>query len=221
MENVIILKRGAHARSPAFSRAANSTKVDGVMPADLARSVKRIDDQTPDGILSLCHHLETVKERARTSAAIASREGHNSITSRKVRKSGMGAFIGPFVLNRKDKVALDAKNRLGHTVQMSDDSEDQFKQQFIERVKAARVATGKKQWQVAELMNVTQDHYKHWERTRLMPHHLVGRFCIITNVDPNWLMTGRGTKPLKAMELVEAEPERPKKPRKAKRSKAA
>jgi ribosome-binding protein aMBF1 (putative translation factor) len=211
----------AHERISVFSRAANSTNTDGETPADLALSVAKIEDHKLDGMLSRCHHLETVSARARTSKAMASREGHSSITSRKDRKSGMPAVIGPFVLKRKDKVALDGIYRLGHNVRMPDDSEDQFKQEFIERVKAARIATGKKQWQVAELLNVPQDHYKHWEKTRLMPHHLVGRFCIVTNVDPNWLMTGRGAKPLKPLEAVPSEPHEVPKPKRLKKSKAA
>jgi hypothetical protein len=40
------------------------------------------------------------------------------------------------------------------------ETEAQFKQSFIERVKAARVATGMKQWQVADALNIPQDKYK-------------------------------------------------------------
>jgi hypothetical protein len=104
---------------------------------------------------------------------------------------------------------------------MTDSEEDEFKRSFIERVRSARIATGKKQWQVAELLNVPQDHYKHWEKTRLMPHHLIGRFCIICSVDPEWLMTGRGQKPLKPPYVVETETEQARKPKRAKRSRAA
>lgn len=135
----------------------------------------------------------------------------------------MSRFLGPFVLKRKDNLALDGKKIIGHTVRMAEsDAEKQFKQEFIERVALARIATGKKQWQVAELLNVPQDHYKHWEKGRLMPHHLIGRFCLVTNVDPVWLMTGKGQKPLKPPHLVESEEPKPvQKPKRAKRSKAA
>lgn len=119
-------------------------------------------------------------------------------------------------------MALDGKKFLGHTVRMAEsDTEQQFKQEFIERVVLARIATGKKQWQVAELLNVPQDHYKHWEKGRLMPHHLIGRFCLVTNVDPVWLMTGKGQKPLKPPHLVEEEPRAVAKPKRTKRSRAA
>jgi len=134
----------------------------------------------------------------------------------------MSDFLGPFVLKRKDKVALDVKKFLGHNVPMAESEEDQFKQEFIERVRTARIATGKKQWQVAELLNVPQDHYKHWEKSRLMPHHLIGRFCLVTNVDPVWIMTGKGQKPLRATRLVEIEVAAPvPRPKRARRPKAA
>jgi transcriptional regulator with XRE-family HTH domain len=101
------------------------------------------------------------------------------------------------------------------------DEKEQYEQEFIDRVKAARIATGKKQWQVAELMGVKQDQYKHWESGRVMPHHLIGRFCLITNVDPNWLFTGRGAKPLRATHVIEPAAEPVPKAKRAKRSRAA
>lgn len=220
MENVIQFP-WAHAQALGDSRAANAISLSEVSPPDLATSVSSMAAHRSAGMLSRCRHLEIVGTRAHTSEAIASLEGHKSITSRNDRKSAMRAVLGQIVLKSKDKLALDGKISLGHTVRMADSEEDQFKQAFIERVKAARIATGKKQWQVAELLNVPQDHYKHWEKTRLMPHHLIGRFCIICSVDPEWLMTGRGQKPLKPPHLVEAEPEPVHRPKRARRPKAA
>jgi transcriptional regulator with XRE-family HTH domain len=86
------------------------------------------------------------------------------------------------------------------------DEKAKYEQEFIARVKAARRATGKKQWQVAELMGIKQDQYKHYETGRVIPHHLIGRFCLICNVDPNWLITGKGPKPLQPPQVVETEP---------------
>lgn len=195
-----------------------------VTPDFRARSVDRIADHLSDGMLSRCHHLETAEDRTEISEARASFEGQSSITSlNDLISVAMPRRLGHLVLKRKDKVALDARKFLGHNVRMAEsEAEKQFKQEFIERVAAARIATGKKQWQVAELLNVPQDHYKHWEKGRLMPHHLIGRFCLVTNVDPVWLMTGKGQKPLKPPHLVEAEePKAPQKPKRAKRSKAA
>ena len=92
-----------------------------------------------------------------------------------------------------------------------------YEQEFIARVKAARIATGKKQWQVAELMDIKQDQYKHYETGRVIPHHLIGRFCLICSVDPNWLLTGKGAKPLPPPQIVATEPAAIAKPGRAKR----
>lgn len=111
---------------------------------------------------------------------------------------------------------------LGQTVRMSEsDLETQYKEEFTARVKAARIATGMKQWQVAEALGVPQDHYKHWEKSRLMPHHLIGRFCLVTRVDPVWIMTGHGEKPLKALHVAASEPAPVAKPKRARSRKAA
>lgn len=76
------------------------------------------------------------------------------------------------------------------------DEKEQYKQDFIGRVRDARASTGKKQWEIALGMGVEQDEYKHWEQTgkkgRLMPHHLIARFSFVTHVDPVWLLTGHG-----------------------------
>lgn len=85
------------------------------------------------------------------------------------------------------------------------DAKAQYEQEFIARVKAARIATGKKQWQVAELMDIKQDQYKHYETGRVIPHHLIGRFCLICSIDPNWLLTGKGSKPLQPPHVIETE----------------
>ena len=67
----------------------------------------------------------------------------------------MATNLGQSVLKCKDKSALDAEIPLGHTVQMADsDQEDHYKQEFIARTRDARIATGKKQWQVAELLGI-------------------------------------------------------------------
>jgi DNA-binding transcriptional regulator YiaG len=211
-----------HAR--ASSRAAKAISLSEVRPDVRAHSVARIAAQRSDGMLSRCHHLLTAGSPALMSPAKASFEAHSPITSLKDLISvAMNRRLGQMVLKRKDNLALDAKKFLGHNVRMAEsDAEEQFKQEFIERVATARIATGKKQWQVAELLNVPQDHYKHWEKGRLMPHHLIGRFCLVTNVDPVWLMTGKGQKPLKPPHVVETE-DAPAvaKPKRAKRSKAA
>ena len=81
-------------------------------------------------------------------------------------------------------------------------SEAQYKKAFFQRVKAARNAVNMKQWQLAEALGMPQDRYKQYEGRSLLPHHLIGRFCIITHVDPEWLVTGHGEKPLKPIHVA-------------------
>lgn len=134
----------------------------------------------------------------------------------------MPVLLGQFVLKRKDNLALDSKKSLGHTVPMiATDDKTQIELEFIARVKAARIATGMKQWQLADALGVPQGHYKHWESSRPLPLHHMNRFCLICRVDPNWLITGHGQKPLKATHAVEAEHAPVRKPRRQKRSRAA
>lgn len=157
------------------------------------------------------------------SDAIASREGHSSITSLNEVICVMQSNLGPFVLKSKANLSLDANFLLGHTVRMAEaETESHYKQEFIGRVKAARTAIGWKQWQMAEALNMPQDKYKQYEGRSLLPHHLIGRFCIITRVDPEWLMTGRGQKPLAAMHLAATEELTPiAKPKRARSKRAA
>jgi DNA-binding transcriptional regulator YiaG len=209
-------------RASEFSRAAKATSVSEVTPLDRAFSVERIADHRSAGMLSRCRHFKTAGTRALTSEAKASGEGQRLITSRKDRKLAIRTFLGQIVLKRKDKVTLDSEKSLGHHVRMGEtETETQFKQLFTERVKAARVATGLKQWQVAELLGIPQDKYKQYEGRSYLPHHLVGRFCIVCRVDPVWLMTGKGQKPLRAPHVVEQGPDNQLKPKRARRSRAA
>lgn len=101
------------------------------------------------------------------------------------------------------------------------ETEAQYKQAFITRVSSARVATGMKQWQIAEALGIPQDKYKQYEGRSLMPHHLIGRFCLITHINPEWLMTGRGKKPLQPLAVVAEEPAAPKRPKRTRARRVA
>jgi hypothetical protein len=115
-------------------------------------------------------------------------------------------FIGQSVLKRKANLSLDEELSLGHTVHMAEsETETQYKQAFIARVKSARVATGMKQWQIAESLGMPQDKYKQYEGRSLLPHHLIGRFCLVTRIEPDWLVTGRGQKPLRPLHVADTE----------------
>lgn len=87
------------------------------------------------------------------------------------------------------------------------DSEAQFKQEFTKRVKEARIARGWKQWQAGDALGIPQDQYKQYEGRSLMPHHMIGRFCLVTRVDYEWMLTGRGKRPIKQLEVIDGEPQ--------------
>lgn len=76
------------------------------------------------------------------------------------------------------------------------DEKQQYKHEFVDRVRQARESTGKKQWEIALAMGVEQDEYKHWEQIgvkgRVIPTHLIARFCFACHVEPVWLLTGHG-----------------------------
>lgn len=101
------------------------------------------------------------------------------------------------------------------------DAEAQFKQSFIKRVKQARASLGWKQWQMAEALDMPQDRYKQYESRSLLPHHLIGRFCLVTRVAPDWLLTGHGEKPIQALKLASEEPAKVAKPKRARATRAA
>ena len=217
----IVVKFRRHART--FSRRrAKLVNCSGETAADLAFSVPRIEDHRSGGIQSRCHHLVTIPADAPISKAKAVRAPcasfgpQSSITSRNELSFAMPNVLGQSVLKRKRFLSLDAQRSLGHNVRMGEgETETQFKQAFTKRIKEARVARGWKQWQMAEALNMPQDKYKQYEGRTLLPHHLIGRFCLITHVDPVWLLTGRGEKPLRPIKAVENEqaPARPAKRR--------
>ena len=94
------------------------------------------------------------------------------------------------------------------------ETETEYKQGFMRRVKEARIARALKQWELADALGMPQDKYKQYEGRSLLPHHLIGRFCIICRVDPEWLVTGRGKMAVKP-------PEPDIKPKRAKAQRAA
>lgn len=101
------------------------------------------------------------------------------------------------------------------------ETETQFKQRFTKRIKEARIALGWKQWQMAEALGMPQDKYKQYEGRSLLPHHLIGRFCLVSHVDPEWLVTGHGQKPLQPLKLATSEPAAPAKPKRTRARRAA
>lgn len=197
-------------------------------PADRALSVANTDDQYSAGIPSRCHHFVTMPAETPISVAMAKRAPcaslgpQSSIIDWNEVRSVMTYVLGPFVLKCKPKASLDCGRPLGHNVRMAEyETEAQYKQRFIERVAASRIATGLKQWQIAEALGIPQDKYKQYEKRSLMPHHMIGRFCLIARIEPEWLITGHGKKPLQPLHTAADTPAPSAKPRRIRAKRVA
>ena len=194
--------------STATGRAAKAAKSSAVKPADLEGSVARIEDHHSAGMLSRCHHLDTADAPAPMDSAMPSREGQSSITERKEFRSDMGSLLGQSVLNCKADLSCDLSDGVGHNVPMADRlSETEEKLAFIRRVRLARESKFRTQRPVYEFLGVPQDQYKHWETSREMPRKHIPKFCVLTETDPEWLLTGEGEAP-QAIEYPEEVPKR-------------
>lgn len=66
----------------------------------------------------------------------------------------------------------------------------QFQSQFCARTKLARQEAGHTIESMATALVILKTTYAKYEYRTPMPHHLVERFCLITQVDIDWLYTG-------------------------------
>jgi transcriptional regulator with XRE-family HTH domain len=66
----------------------------------------------------------------------------------------------------------------------------QWRKEFIGRVRAARVVSGKSASELAEFLGVSLDTYGRWEKRSLLPHQFIMPFCRATKADPVFLLTG-------------------------------
>ena len=65
-----------------------------------------------------------------------------------------------------------------------------FQEDFIERTRQARVESGLKQQQVCDILGIDQGRYSKYEKRSPLPHHMVGRFCLVCRVSSDWLYYG-------------------------------
>jgi hypothetical protein len=216
------MRASAHPESTAGFRAASAVILWAFSPAPDATPVRRTADHHSAGIESRCHHLLTADAlhsslaTSDTSAAIASRDDHSSITDRKDGKSPMDGALGQIVLNGKANLSYDCGEALGQNCPMAKDpGKSLYVEDFVARVRWARKARYETQDAIAKLMNMPQDSYKHFEAKRIMPHELIGRFCMACGVDANWLVTGQGKAPARSQTEVD-----PPQTRRAPKSKA-
>lgn len=77
------------------------------------------------------------------------------------------------------------------TVRRRPSTPKQYRDAFIKRTRALRIASGKPPAEVAEALGVKLDTYGKWETRTLLPHQLLMPFCEATGSDPWVLLTGR------------------------------
>jgi len=80
---------------------------------------------------------------------------------------------------------------------MSSTTPRDYRDAFVARVRQARTDAGYTQRAVAMLLGVDASTYNNYERGRgkepptLMPPHLIERFCVLCQVQIDWLVTGK------------------------------
>lgn len=216
-------KRVRHGRASAATRAASMVIIEAFKPAAWATAVSKTVDHQSAGMLSRCHHLETREGLAPMSNAMASFEAQSSIIPRNVVGSDMTNDLGRFVLNGKDVLSCDYDgDRLQNGCMAERLSETEETLAFIRRVREAREAKFSTQKPVYSFLGIPQDQYKHYELTngkgRPLPRRYIPKFCIVTEVAMEWLLTGEG----KGGPIVAEIPiDVPKRTRKQPRSRAA
>lgn len=177
--------------------AANRVSISGVTPALRATGQEIIDSHHSEGMRSRSRHLRTRslvvdKSEAIAAKASGSRDLQRSITSWNELTRVMSSIVGQSVLDCKANLSTDSHGQIVQSVLMpKDDSKSAFAIEFAKRVKTAREPLYT-QAKMAELLGVEQDHYKHFETRRAMPHHFVALFCELTHTDVKWLFTGIG-----------------------------
>lgn len=65
-----------------------------------------------------------------------------------------------------------------------------YRDEFIARVKASRIDSGKSQKQVAMEIGVSFTAYQSYETRYYLPYHKIIPFCTATGVDHYYLLTG-------------------------------
>lgn len=122
---------------------------------------------------------------------------------------GMDAAIGQFVLNSKANLSCDYQTALSDNIGMADRmSETEETLAFVGRVRAAREAKFSTQKPVYTALGIPQDQYKHYETKRPLPRKFIPKFCVLTEVTMEWLLTGEGKGGPQQIEIPKQAPRR-------------
>lgn len=67
-----------------------------------------------------------------------------------------------------------------------------IRKRVSDSLRAWRMSQGRTQAEAASILGVAEKTYQKWEKNeRGMPMHRVSQFCMISGVEPNWLLLGR------------------------------
>jgi hypothetical protein len=200
-----------HRRALSSSRASSSARSSIDTPDAFAVSVAATRDHQSEGMTPRLHHLETASApgpapSVASASAMALRVGQSSTTAR--NDSGRPVIesdIGQNGLYLKANMAADVggeeNDNAGMPAKRTDSEEAR---DFIARVRAARKSRYT-QKQIAGILDIEQDVYKHYEKRSPLPHRYIPKFVLATGVTFEWLLAAEGAGP--AVEPLE-EPKR-------------
>lgn len=186
-----------HVRASSTCFAARRAKRSADNPASLARPVAKTRVHHSEGIVSRFHHLITDQFEVPTSEAIASRDGHKSMTDLNVVKAesvSMPGLLGPIVPNIKVILSHDSNLPVGHSGLMAQDveeiAESEWREGFRQRIREAQ--GNRTQEQMATLLGITRERWAKivGARGTGFPIRLLTKFCMICDRDLVWLLDG-------------------------------
>ena len=81
-------------------------------------------------------------------------------------------------------------------------AKSEFQKAFTARTKQARKARGFTQAQISDILRISQDMYKHYEKRSLLPHHMIATFCIVCGITEKWLLSAKGPGPIDQQQIA-------------------
>lgn len=102
-------------------------------------------------------------------------------------------MIGQFVQTVKDNVSNDSYLGTRHYRPMVWNSEKEFNEAFIARVKQLREERGWTSEQMAIALGVPAERYRKYEYRTPLPHDLIEKFALTVDRDVSYVLTGKAS----------------------------
>lgn len=84
------------------------------------------------------------------------------------------------------------------------DSEAAFNAALCARVRQVREERAWTQEKMADLLNIPVERYRKYEKRSPIPMYLVPRLSALTDTEVEWLVTGKGRRPLRLIRQAKA-----------------